>query len=126
MTNNRKQQTGISFGAGAMILGCLWALGFASAGCRAGSSGAGRIEVTVDVDHALMLDTVHIEATAAGKPPLSQDLPLSGATSVRWTIGDWPYRHPGGKRNAGSGVHRHVHGLRAGLARTDRPGPLIS
>jgi hypothetical protein len=58
-------------------------------GCGAGSSSS-RIDVAVEVDPALMLSRITVNAMATGKPPISQDLglpqPSGSAATVHWTI----------------------------------------
>ena len=62
-----------------------------AAGCSSGSKSSSRINVTVEIDPALALSRVTVDATATGKSPISQDLALPAtastqATSLHWTI----------------------------------------
>jgi len=57
-------------------------------GCGSESRAPSRIDVTVQVDPALGLDRITLNATAAGKEPISQDLapPSIPSSTIRWTI----------------------------------------
>src|SRR5258708_5146723 len=50
------------------------------------SSNPARIDVTVEMDAALTLDSVTIEATAQGKSPLKKEIPAAGTNSLKWSI----------------------------------------
>jgi hypothetical protein len=65
---------------------CLSFVFVASAGCSKKSPQPGRIDVTVQIDQALTLDTVHMEVTGEGKPLLPKDFPATGLTTLTWTI----------------------------------------
>jgi len=65
---------------------CLLFILVASAGCSKKSPQSGRIDVTVQIDQALMLDAVHMEVTGEGKPLLPKDFPATGLTTLTWTI----------------------------------------
>lgn len=60
-------------------------LAMASQGCAANNTG--RLDVTVEIDPLLALDSVQFEASAPSRPtPFSKELPASGVTSLQWTV----------------------------------------
>ncbi len=82
--SSKCEQKGQHFMRG--LAGCVLASGILASACGGGSPGAGRIEVTIEIDQSLMLDFVQVGAAADGKPPLAKDIPASGQSSLKWTI----------------------------------------